>query len=109
MRRAANLLTMVLPLVVGLALASEPARGQIPEGNLVIDLDLVAEGLTSPVYATDAGDRSGRLFIVDQIGEIRILDANGTLLPDPFLDLTGVIEPPRVLRRLVQLSPAPMA
>ena len=86
-----NLLAAVLPLVLGLGLVPEPAQGQIPQGDIVIGLDLVADGLTSPVYATHAGDGSGRLFIVDQIGTIRILDANGALLPTPFLDLTGVI------------------
>jgi glucose/arabinose dehydrogenase len=91
MRRAENLLAVVLPVVLALGLAPGPAQSQIPPGNLVIGLDLVADGLTSPVYATHAGDGSGRLFIVDQIGTIRILDADGTLLPTPFLDLTGVI------------------
>ena len=53
--------------------------------------ELIADGLTSPVYATGAGDRSRRLFVVDQVGLIRIIDKHGYLLPDPFLDLTGVI------------------
>jgi glucose/arabinose dehydrogenase len=91
MCRAENLFAVMLFLVLGLGSTPEPAWGQIPQGDLVIGLELVAEGLTSPVYATHAGDRSGRLFIVDQAGTIRILDADGTLLPDPFLDLTGVI------------------
>ena len=89
--RRANLLAAVLALVLGLGLVPEPAQGQIPQGDIVVGLDLVADGLTSPVYATHAGDNSGRLFIVDQVGTIRILDASGTLLPTPFLDLTGVI------------------
>jgi len=38
------------------------------------------------VYVTGAGDGSGRLFIVEQIGRIRIMK-NGTLLPTPFLDI----------------------
>ncbi len=46
----------------------------IPKGDVVIELELVCSGLTSPVYATHAGDNSDRLFIVDQAGEIRILD-----------------------------------
>ena len=46
----------------------------IPRGDIIIDLQLVCDGLTSPVYATGAGDQSDRLFIVDQVGEIRILE-----------------------------------
>ena len=91
MRRFRHLFVWLLPVVIGLGVTSERAQGQIPQGDLVIGLDLVADGLTSPVYATHAGDGSGRLFIVDQSGTIRILDASGTLLPNPFLDLTGVI------------------
>jgi len=61
----------------------------IPKGDVVVELELVCSGLTSPVYATHAGDNSNRLFIVDQAGVIRILDVElGVCLPDPFLDLT---------------------
>ena len=58
---------------------------------LPIGLEVVAVGLTAPVYLTHAGDGSGRLFIVDQSGQIRIVDANGSLLAEPFLDLTSKI------------------
>lgn len=53
-----------------------------------IDLEVVATGLTSPVTLTHANDGSGRLFVVDQAGLIRVID-NGVLLPTPFLDLTA--------------------
>jgi glucose/arabinose dehydrogenase len=49
----------------------------------------VASGLASPVALTHAGDGSGRLFVVDQVGVIRVIDAGGTLLPTPYLDLAG--------------------
>ncbi|MFQ5495916.1 MAG: PQQ-dependent sugar dehydrogenase, partial [Phycisphaerae bacterium] len=62
--------------------------GPCSESQIVISLDTVATGLTAPVFLTHAGDGSGRLFIVDQAGQIRIVDAGGTLLPTPFLDLT---------------------
>jgi hypothetical protein len=77
--------------VLTLSLGLSVAQGQIPQGDIVIDLDLVSDGLVSPVYATHAGDHSGRLFVVDQVGLIRIIDADGTLLPSPFLDLTTAI------------------
>ena len=61
------------------------------DSALLIGLETVAEGLTAPVFLTHAGDGSGRLFIVDQAGQIRIVDANGMLLEQPFLDLTSKI------------------
>jgi glucose/arabinose dehydrogenase len=40
------------------------------------------------LFLTHAGDGSGRLFIVDQPGLIRVVKS-GALLPTPFLDLTS--------------------
>jgi hypothetical protein len=34
-------------------------------------------------------DGSGRIFVVERGGTIRIIDKDGNLLPDPFLDWTG--------------------
>lgn len=48
---------------------------------------IVTEGLESPVYLAHAGDGSGRLFLVEQPGRIRILEREA-LLPAPFLDIT---------------------
>ncbi len=44
-------------------------------------------GFSKPVHVTNAGDRSGRLFVVEQQGRIRIVK-NGTLVSTPFLDIT---------------------
>ena len=60
-----------------------------------VKLDLVADGLTSPVYLTQAPGDSHRLFVVDQIGEVRIIK-DGTLLETPFLDIKS---------KLVQIRP----
>jgi len=54
--------------------------------ELTVTLDVIAEGFNSPLYATHAHDDSNRLFIVDQIGVIYIID-NGELLTKPFLDI----------------------
>jgi glucose/arabinose dehydrogenase/plastocyanin len=61
------------------------------EQTYEIELELVAEGLISPVYLTYAPDDSGRLFVVDQAGAIHIIDEDGELLEEPFLDLTEQI------------------
>jgi len=53
----------------------------------VVGLELVAEGLTQPVELVATGDGSGRLLVVDQIGVVLILTAEGELLEEPFLDI----------------------
>jgi glucose/arabinose dehydrogenase len=55
-----------------------------------VSLTLVANGFTNPVDIVHAGD--GRLFIVEQAGLIRILQANGTILPTPFLDIQDQVD-----------------
>jgi len=61
-----------------------------PESGL--SLKEIASGLTSPIALVDPDDGTNRLFVVDQVGPIRILQ-DGDLLPAPFLDLTDVIVP----------------
>ena len=48
----------------------------------------IASGLRNPLAAVHAGDESGRLFIAEQPGVIRIISAKGKLLKQPFLDIT---------------------
>ncbi|MCA8960173.1 MAG: PQQ-dependent sugar dehydrogenase [Planctomycetes bacterium] len=74
-------------LLVGGTLAA-----QIPTGDLTIALTPVAGGFTSPLLVTHAGDGSGRLFVVDQAGQIWVI-VDGEVLPDPFLDLSSAIVP----------------
>ncbi|MGH9379978.1 MAG: PQQ-dependent sugar dehydrogenase [Thermoanaerobaculia bacterium] len=73
---------------VGLALAASVQSAGSQE--LGIELQQVATGLTSPVDVTHAGDTSGRLFIVQQAGQIRILQG-GSVLPTPFLDIDPIV------------------
>ncbi len=56
-----------------------------------VELRSVASGLQSPLLLTHAGDGSGRLFVVEQVGRIRILKS-GALAPQPFLDISSRIE-----------------
>ena len=51
-----------------------------------IELKLVAGELAEPLGLFHAGDGSGRIFIVEQPGTVRILK-NGKVLKKPFLDI----------------------
>lgn len=52
-----------------------------------IDLVKKFSGLSQPVDITHAGDGSGRLFVVERSGRVRIIK-NGNLLGTPFLNIT---------------------
>jgi glucose/arabinose dehydrogenase len=79
---------LLLAVVAAAALAAVPstAAAQTEEAPAV-GLRTVADGLTSPVTLASPGDGSGRLFVVDQAGLIRVLTPDGALRPEPFLDL----------------------
>ncbi len=63
------------------------AQGEIPESEIQISLQVVADGLTLPVAMAAPEDGTGRLFIAQQTGEIRVW-FRGKLLPRPLLDVS---------------------
>jgi glucose/arabinose dehydrogenase len=66
------------------AMHSSPAAAK---GHVRIHWHTVVRGLSSPVSVTNAGDGSGRLFVDEQAGVVRIV-RSGHLLATPYLDLT---------------------
>jgi len=67
---------------------SAPGPVPAPAGWPQISMAVVARGFAQPVHVTHAGDGSGRIFVVEQAGRIRILD-NGAVLSSPFLDISA--------------------
>jgi glucose/arabinose dehydrogenase len=59
-------------------------------GRVAVAVQAVVSGLASPVSVTGAGDGSGRLFVLEQAGRIRIV-VGGRLLSQPFLDLSSIV------------------
>ena len=68
--------------------AEEPQR---PEGDWAWRLQRVAGGLEKPVHLAHAGDGSGRLFVVEHPGRIRIVK-DGSVAERPFLDITDRVK-----------------
>ena len=50
----------------------------------------VATGFSRPVFVTNAGDGSGRLFVVEKPGTIEIVK-DGKRAATPFLDITAIV------------------
>src|SRR4051794_31079333 len=53
------------------------------------DLKLVADNFTSPLGVVDARDGSDRLFVIDQIGKVWIINPGGQVSPQPFIDVSS--------------------
>jgi glucose/arabinose dehydrogenase len=67
------------------------AKGSNPAASTVaITTQVLVSGLASPVDLEHINDGSGRLFVVEQGGTIRIIQ-NGSLLPQPFLDISSKV------------------
>ena len=54
-----------------------------------IELEQFATGFSNPVEVVNAGD--SRLFVVQQGGAIRILNSDGSTNPNPFLNISGLV------------------
>jgi Glucose/sorbosone dehydrogenases len=67
-----------------------PVKAQVVLDPASIRFTEVTGGLTQPVFVTHAGDGSGRQFIVERAGRIRIIK-NGALLSTPFLDIHTIV------------------
>ena len=61
-----------------------------------LKLNEMSGTFVSPIGLMESPDETNRLFVVDQIGKIFIINGDGTLISDPFLDLTS---------KLVTLNP----
>lgn len=79
-RRTALLL--VFTAMAGCVLAQAPLSLRLKE---------VARGFTSPVGLAAPPDGSGRLFVTEQGGRVKIIK-NGQVLPTPFLQLTDRLD-----------------
>ena len=54
-----------------------------------LQIRIVARGFTHPTACAAPSDGSGRLFITEQTGTIKIIESNGTVLKADFLDISG--------------------
>jgi glucose/arabinose dehydrogenase len=83
-----------------------PQPAQFDPVQTTLALRTVVEGLDRPLFATHAGDGSGRLFIVEKGGTIRLL-SDGQLQSQPFLDITDRVNSSGNEQGLLGLAFAP--
>jgi glucose/arabinose dehydrogenase len=79
---------LLLALFVGALIVVLPARAAVDWPR--VSLLEVASGFSQPVHITHAGDGTGRLFVVERAGRIRIVE-NGAIT-GTLLDIRGQVE-----------------
>jgi len=88
---AAALVTSLLATGPTVAAAPpSPPAGYAP-GSVSIVLQPFADGFDQPVFVTPDGTGDGLLYVVEQTGAVRVLSQDGSVAPEPFLDLRGRI------------------
>ncbi|MBZ0310409.1 MAG: PQQ-dependent sugar dehydrogenase, partial [Anaerolineae bacterium] len=78
---------IIVVFIFLMSISSVFAQEEIPESEIQISLQVVADGLTLPVAMAAPEDGTGRLFIAQQTGEILVW-FRGKVLPRPLLDVS---------------------
>jgi glucose/arabinose dehydrogenase len=88
---------VVALVAAAIATIPSPTRANpltpIPKGDIAINLTPVATGLGAPLYGINPPGDTSRLFVLDQGGQVRVIQ-NGALLPTPALDISTRVQPP---------------
>ena len=63
-----------------------PVATRFDPERVGLSLEPVVDQLDAPLAVTNAGDGSGRIFVLEQRGQIRVVQ-DGRLAADPFLDI----------------------
>ena len=87
----------IFGLILLLSACNEPSSAQDDAQEDATDnpqaevmLEPFADGFTQPLFVTHAGDGSGRLFLVEQRGQVRVIE-DGEVREEPFLDVSDLI------------------
>ncbi len=77
---------LALATMLALVVFVDEARALDPD-NVVVSLSTVASGLTRPVAMGSSNDGTGRLFIVEKPGKVRVFAPSSGLRSTPYLDI----------------------
>ena len=87
-RVARPLMSATAFLGLFLTCAGDPTGSTPPPGSVDVHLEEVVTGLSFPLLVTTAPGDTGRLFVVEKGGVVRVLK-HGVLLPTPYIDLSA--------------------
>ena len=95
-----RILTVLLLVPVSVVVAQESRRPATPDqvarpggklpGGVEISLVKIADGFQDPTNVANAGDGTGRIFVLERAGRVRVVHRDGQVQKEPFLDLTNI-------------------
>src|SRR5256714_13595116 len=92
-RGTTMLVIAALTATVGVSCSGNAGSGGTPPPpTLQVELVPVASGFTNPLDIQQAGDGSGRLFVVEKDGQIKIIQ-NESIAGTPYLDVSSLVDP----------------
>ena len=97
-----TLVAIAVSIGVGVSRGADVGSPQ-PIGWPSIEWILVVADLNQPVQVTHAADGTGRLFVVERGGDIRIIE-EGILLPMPFLSITDRVRSTHIEQGLLSAA-----
>ncbi|MBI4495127.1 MAG: PQQ-dependent sugar dehydrogenase [Chloroflexi bacterium] len=88
--RVSRLVALALAAAAACSVAGGQAAQPVDSAAFTLALQPVARGFKQPTDIVASPDGSGRLFVVERAGTIRVV-AGGDVLPMPFLDLSPLV------------------
>lgn len=82
-----------LCVVVGLLMLPGCKKFDLPNKQRAVDIKEIASDFVSPIQLVAVPDDSKRLFVIDQVGKIWIIDKDGNKLSTPFMDVGSKLVP----------------
>lgn len=88
LRLALRALMLLVVLGAPAAALGQEASPVFDPATFDVGLETVATGFDQPLVVTDANDDTGRLFVTEKGGTIRVIAGDGTVQDAPFLNIT---------------------
>ncbi|MGW5054058.1 PQQ-dependent sugar dehydrogenase [Actinokineospora sp. NPDC004072] len=104
--------SMLAAVVLGVAVVAVPqaqaSRAAAPDlDTLVVETTQVAFGLRRPTAIAAPDDGSGRLFITEKAGTVRVYHPDTGLAAEPLLDISAAVSTSGNERGLLSIAPSP--
>jgi len=65
----------------------------VPQGEIAVGLQTVVSGLSHLIGVADPNDGTGRLFLVEQEGRVRVLNSDSSISPINLIDVSSNLVP----------------